>query len=312
MKLLISEFMDETAVDSLRARFKVSYEPALADRRADLLGLLGDADALIVRNRTRVDAALLHAAPSLRVIGRLGVGLDNIDEAACAARGIEVILATGANALSVAEYVICTAMLLLRGAYSASSEVAAGAWPRTALSEGRETAAKTLGIVGFGAIGQLTAKLAHGLGMRVLAHDALMPSEASAWRESRVKRSALGELLRQSDVVSLHVPLSPATRDLINAERIANMKPDAIVINTSRGGIVSETALAAALRDGHLGGAALDVFDEEPLKAGSPLAGVPNLILTPHIAGVTRESNRRVSSLVAEKVGDALDRWRAA
>jgi len=171
MRVVISEFMDEAAVGSLARRFDVRYDAKLVDRRDDLLAGLADADALIVRNRTQVDAALLARAPKLRVVGRLGVGLDNIDVAACAARGIEVIPATGANALAVAEYVVCTAMLLLRGAYHSSAEVAAGKWPRAALGEGRETAGKTLGVVGFGGIGRLVAKLAQGLGMKVLATD---------------------------------------------------------------------------------------------------------------------------------------------
>ncbi len=154
MKIVIAEFMDEAAVSTLRSRFDVVYDPALVDRRAELLKLLGDAPALIVRNRTRVDAEMLAAAPKLRVVGRLGVGLDNIDVAACKARGIEVIPATGANALAVAEYVIASVMVLLRGAYLSSAEVAGGKWPRTRLSEGRETAGRTLGLVGFGGIGR--------------------------------------------------------------------------------------------------------------------------------------------------------------
>ena len=154
-----------------------SPEPTLVDDIQQLTTALKSADALIVRNRTQVDAALIASAPRLRVVGRLGVGLDNIDTAVCAARGIEVIVATGANAVSVAEYVLTTAMLLLRGAYASSSEVGAGEWPRLKLSQGREICGKTLGLIGFGSIGQLTAQRAQSLGMRVIAHDALF-SEA--------------------------------------------------------------------------------------------------------------------------------------
>ena len=150
MEIAISEFMDSAAVDALRARFSVVYDSTLADRRADLRRVMDGAPALIVRNRTRIDAELLASAPRLRVVGRLGVGLDNIDVPACQARGIEIIAATGANALAVAEYVIGTVMMLLRGAYLSSTEVAAGKWPRTQLSEGRETTGRTLGLVGFG------------------------------------------------------------------------------------------------------------------------------------------------------------------
>ncbi len=308
MRVVVAEFMDEAAVASLRGKFDVTFDAQLVDRHSELLAALADADALVVRNRTRVNAELLGAAPKLRVVGRLGVGLDNIDVAACQARGIRVIPATGANALAVAEYVVCAAMLLLRGAYLSSEAVGAGKWPRGPLGEGRETAGKTLGIVGFGGIGRLVAKLALGLGMKVVASDALIPADSPAWREAGVTRASLDELLAASDAVTLHVPLAPETRHLIDAGRIARMKSGAILINTARGGVVDEAALAGALRSGRLGGAALDVFETEPLPAGSPLAGVPNLVLTPHVAGVTREANERVSALIAREVADALSR----
>jgi (S)-sulfolactate dehydrogenase len=166
MHILISEFMDAPAVDALRQRFKVRYEPELVEQRDALLAAAADADALIVRNRSKVDAALLQAAPRLRAVGRLGVGLDNIDLDGCAARNIAVIPATGANARAVAEYVVGAMLMLLRGAYGSTAEVAAGAWPRNALSQGLEAHNRMLGIVGFGGIGRLTASLAQGLGMR--------------------------------------------------------------------------------------------------------------------------------------------------
>jgi (S)-sulfolactate dehydrogenase len=308
MKVLITEFMDEAAVATLGAKFDVRHDAQLADRRGELLASVADVDAVIVRNRTQVDQALLASAPKLRVVGRLGVGLDNIDVAACKARGIQVIPASGANALAVAEYVICTVMLLLRGQYLASAAVAAGEWPRGALGEGRETAGKTLGIVGFGGIGRLTARLAQALGMKVIAADAMIPVDSPMWRDTGVARRELDGLLAESDAVTLHVPLTRETRHLIDAARIERMKPGAVLVNSARGSVVDETALVAALRAGRLGGAALDVFEHEPVPAGSPLAGVPNLVLTPHVAGVTRESNARVSSMIAEKVAEALTR----
>ena len=306
MHIVICEFMDEAAVGALRRHFDVAYDPGLVERRAELLEKLAGAQALVVRNRTRVDAGLLAAAPALRVVGRLGVGLDNIDLDACAAHKVQVIPATGANALAVAEYVIASTMLLLRGAYTSSAEMGAGLWPRARLSEGRETGGKTLGLVGFGAIGRLTARLATGLGMRVIACDPMLAADAPVWRETGVVCVGLEELLGTADAVSLHVPLTAGTRGLMDARRLALMKPDAVLINPARGGIVDEAALADALRGGRLGGAALDVFDTEPLGAGSALAGIPNLLLTPHIGGVTRESNERVSSLIADKVADFL------
>ena len=306
MKILISEFMDEAAVASLKAGFDTTYDATLVDRRDELLAKLKDADALIVRNRTQVNAEILAAAPKLKVVGRLGVGLDNIDLPACKARNVAVIPATGANALAVAEYVIATAMMLLRGTYVSTPAVAAGQWPRGPLSNGREIGGKTLGVVGFGGIGQLTARLAKGLGMRVVASDPMINAAAPVWKETGATCRTLDELLTESDVVSLHIPLAPETRNLMNAARLAMMKPDAVLINSARGSIIDEAALAATLRAKQLGGAALDVFDAEPLKAGSPLADCPNLILTPHIAGVTAESNTRVSSMIAERVAAYL------
>ena len=305
-KIVISEFMDAPAVEALAREFDVDYRPKLVDEPAALEAALGAARAWIVRNRTPVRGALLAAARELRVVGRLGVGLDNIDVAACEARGIQVIPATGANAESVAEYVVTVALVLLRGAYFSTRAVEAGTWPRQTLSQGREARGKTLGIVGFGNIGRLTAAKAQALGMRVVAHDpALDPSDA-AWRSLDAPPRSLDALLAESDVVSLHIPLTPGTRGLLGRERLSKMKRDAVLVNTARGGVVDEGALAAMLREGRLGGAALDVFEAEPLAAGSPLAGAPRLLLTPHIAGVTVESNERVSALIAERVAAAL------
>ena len=304
--IVISEFMDESAVQSLRGDFDVRHEPSLVDRPAELHAAMQLADALIVRNRTQVDAALIASAPRLRVVGRLGVGLDNIDTTVCSARGIEVIAATGANAVSVAEYVVTTAMMLLRGVYGASAAVAAGRWPRAQLSQGQEIRGKTLGLIGFGSIGRVTARLAHNLGMQVIAHDPLVAVADAAWREHGVEHRSFEALLAEADVVSLHVPLIAQTRGMLSASRIGSMKRGAMVINTARGGIVDEGAVIDALRAGVLGGAALDVFEHEPLAATSGWADVPNLILTPHVAGVTAEANARVSALIAQRVSTSL------
>ncbi|MBL8516480.1 MAG: hydroxyacid dehydrogenase [Betaproteobacteria bacterium] len=306
MRILISEFMDSDAVRSLEGRFDVHYDPKLVDQPDELATRAADCDALIVRNRTQVRGALLAGAKRLRVVGRLGVGLDNIDCDACRDRGIEVIPATGANTVAVAEYVIATAFMLLRGAYLSSPDVAAGRWPRAALSEGRELAGKTLGLVGFGGIGRHTAMLARALGMAAIAHDPAIAENDAAWQASGVAPTTLDALLSRADVISLHVPLVPATRHLIDARRIATMKPSAVLINTARGGVIDEAALALALREGRLAGAALDVFETEPLPDGSALADTPRLLLTPHIAGVTAESNERVSALIAERVAAHL------
>jgi (S)-sulfolactate dehydrogenase len=252
-----------------------------------------------------VRGALLEAATQLQVVGRLGVGLDNIDVAACEARGIAVYPASGANDLSVAEYVITAALMLLRRAWFASARVVAGEWPRTELM-GRELAGKRLGLVGYGAIARVTSRMARDLGMSVVAYDPLLPADHSAW--AGASPLPLPELLATSDVVSLHVPLTDATRNMIDAAALAGMRRGAILVNAARGGIVDEAALCLALRSGHLGGAALDVFAREPVDAagGALFAGVPNLILTPHIAGVTDESNVRVSAVTAEAVARHL------
>jgi (S)-sulfolactate dehydrogenase len=306
MRIVISEFMDDEAVDTLRDGFEVRYEPDLVDHREELLRAVVDADALIVRNRCRVDAALLQHAGTLKAVGRLGVGLDNIDVGACEARGIAVLPATGANARAVAEYVIATVLLLLRGAYGATAEVAAGAWPRLALSSGLEANGRTLGIAGFGAIGRLVARLARGLDMRVVGYDPLLKNDDPAWRAASVTPVDLDTLLAHSDAVTLHVPLTESTRGLLDARRLATMKPEAVLVNTARGGIIDEAALAQALREGKLRGAAIDVFETEPMPAGHVLSQAPRLIMTPHVAGLTAEANTRVSAMVAERIIAAL------
>jgi (S)-sulfolactate dehydrogenase len=305
-RIVITEFMDERAVAQLAAVHDVLYDAKLVDDMPRLLAEAATADAVVVRNRTQVRGELLAALARCTVVGRLGVGLDNIDVAACEARGLQVIPATGANALSVAEYVVGTALLLLRGAYQSSAAVAQGQWPRNALSNGREAGGKLLGLIGFGSIGQLTARLAQGLGLRVIAHDALMPADHPAFAHNGVACVNLDALVVSADVVSLHVPLVDGTRGLFDAKRIAAMKPGAVLINTARGGIVDEVALAAALKSGHLGGAAIDVFGTEPLAASPHFQDCPNLLLTPHIAGVTAEANERVSFLIADKLLEAL------
>lgn len=301
--IVIPEFMDPEPVERLRAKYSVRWEEDLWNRRGDLEAAMADAAALIVRNRTQVDAGLVAAAPKLRVVGRLGVGLDNIDLDACRARGIAVCPAIGANADAVGEYVMAAALLLLRrAAFSGSERLMRGEWPRQEMGEGLECAGRTLGLIGFGSIGQVTAAKARALGCRTLGFDAFMAAGDPAWRDT--ERTDLGDLLARSDIVTLHCPLTPQTRGLIGASEIAAMRPGAILINTARGGIVVEAALAAALRTGHLGGAAIDVFDTEPITADTAalFAGLPNVILTPHIAGITVESNKRISEVTVNNV----------
>lgn len=305
--IVISEFLDEAAISAVLKGRDVFYDPKLVDDAPRLHAALKEARAVVVRNRTQVRGALLAAAPKLRVVGRLGVGLDNIDLDACKARGIDVFPASGANDIAVAEYVIAAAMSLVRRAYSSSAAVAGGTWPRNALIGG-EVYGRTLGLVGYGAIARETASRARALGMTIAAYDPYLPADDAHWRG--VRNLPLHRLLADADVISLHTPLTAETRHMIGAAAIAEMKPSAILINAARGGVVDEEALAAALKAGRLAGAALDVFEEEPLGAasGAKFSGLQNVILTPHIAGVTEESNVRVSRVTLEKVAAALDR----
>lgn len=301
--IVVTEFLDPGPIEALKHYYSVHVDTGLWNNRAELEALAADAIGLIVRNRTRVDAALLEKAPKLKVIGRLGVGLDNIDVPACKARGVTVCPALGANAVSVAEYVIATALIFLRGpAYFGTARLAAGEWPREDMSRGHEAAGCRFGIIGYGSIGQIVGLRAQGLGMHVVAHDDFLPAEHPAWELA--ERATLDELLDTCDVVTLHCPLTPETRGLIGARELARMRKGAILINTARGGIVDERALADALRSGHLGGAAVDVFTAEPIDAttAAVFRDVPNLILTPHIAGVTAESNARISTVTVENV----------
>jgi (S)-sulfolactate dehydrogenase len=303
--IVVTEFMDETAVARMTARWPTLYAADLVDRPDDLRAALADARALIVRNRTQVDAALLAHAPHLRQVGRLGVGLDNIALDACAARDVQVHPATGANDDAVAEYVVCATMILLRPAFLMSSQVGAGAWPRDR-AIGREIAGAQVGLVGLGRTAQKTARLLAALGMHVAAFDPMLPGDHPAWQD--VERLDLATLLGRADVVSLHVPLTSHTRHFIDAAALTLMRHGAVLINAARGGVVDEAAVAAALIAGRLGGAALDVFEQEPLRTeAAKFHGVPNLLLTPHIAGVTEESNVRVSALIATVILQALE-----
>ena len=305
--IVITEFMDAPSVARLAERFDTVYDPGLAERAERIPRLLARARALVVRNRTRVTDELLAEGPRLRVVGRLGVNLDNIDVAAAEARGLRVVPAVGTSDDSVAEYVVAMVLHLLRGAYAASGEVAAGAWPRTRLI-GREASGKTLGLVGYGAVARKTAARARALGMAIAAFDPFVPAGDPAWGGT-ARIETLPALLAAADAVSLHVPLTEATRHLVDAATLSAMRPEAVLINAARGGVVDEAALADALRAGTIAGAALDVFEVEPLprSAGAVFADCPNLVLTPHIAGVTEESNARIGAMIADAVISSLE-----
>lgn len=303
--VLVSEFMDGSALAFLENRLSVDYAPNLFDDQQTLMQRVSAVDALIVRNRTPVTRELLNHAGQLKVVGRLGVGLDNIDLDAAKQANIQVLPATGANAVAVAEYVMSALLHLRRPMTSGFQAMVGGDWPREQFIGG-EISGKTLGLIGFGQIAQIVAKRAAAFGMRIAYFDPYI--DASEHHSVATAVSSLDELLALSDSVSIHVPLTEDTHRLMNSQRLALMKSGAILINTSRGGIVDERALIHHIQTGHLGGAALDVFEHEPLDElkGARFDGIDALILTPHIAGVTHESNRRVSQVTAENVLRAL------
>ncbi|HYJ24107.1 MAG TPA: hydroxyacid dehydrogenase [Acidimicrobiia bacterium] len=305
-KILVTEYLPDEYLELLRTLHDVEYDPDLCTDRGRLLDRMSGVEALFTRNRTRVDDELLASGHDLRVVGRLGVGLDNIDMNRCEQAGVLVISALGENAVSVAEYAIGAMLVLIRGVYGMTSSMVAGEWPRQGHAFGHELMGKTLGLVGYGSIARQVATRAAGLGMEVIAHDPFVSADDAAW--TLVRNVDLESLLGTSDVISVHVPLSDDTRNLIDEPALARMKPTAILINTSRGGIVDETALADALLDGKLGGAALDVFASEPLgpEPAAVFATVPNLLLTPHVAGNTRESVDRVARTIVEQVMTVL------
>ncbi|HEU4894805.1 MAG TPA: hydroxyacid dehydrogenase [Acidimicrobiia bacterium] len=304
--VLIPEYLPDPNLEQLADRVDVVYDPDLHANRDGLLSAIGPASAVLIRNRTVVDEALIRSAPALKVVGRLGVGLDNVDVAALERSEVELIVAKGGNAVSVAEYVIAAMLVCQRGVFGMTRSMLAGEWPRQGHAFGREMKDKTLGLVGFGSIAREVAKRAAGLEMRILAHDPYLNDDDAAWGE--VEPVGFEDLLTRSDVVSIHVPLDEQTRGLIDAGALAAMREGATLINTSRGGIVDEAALAAALRSGEIGSAALDVFSTEPLgpEAAATFEGLDNLVLTPHLAGNAIEAVDRIATSIVEAVLDVL------
>ena len=304
-RVIITEFMDESEVSRLSSHHEVLYNPDLHSNINSLLDSITDTQALIIRNKTLVNRELIDASKDLRVIGRLGVGLDNIDTTYCREKGISIVIADGANTDSVAEYVVTGLLVLFRGIMDSTSRIINGEWPRGDFI-GTEVKGKTLGIVGLGSIGRAVAQKVKLLGMRVVGTDVNIEKDDPVWGEFNVQYREFSDLVRISDAVTMHVPLNNDTKGLFDDYALQNMRKGAILINTSRGGIVDEDALVKYLKNGHLGGAMLDVFESEPLTESRPFAGLPNLILTPHIAGVTVESNRRVSCMIVDQVIEHL------
>lgn len=276
----------------------------LADAgRERLLGELADADALLVRSRTKVDAELLAAAPRLSVVGRAGVGVDNVDVAAASARGVLVINAPTGNVVSAVEHTFALLLALLRRVREASVSLAAGKWEKSKFV-GSELAGKTLGIVGLGQVGSRVAARARAFEARLLGHDPYLPVEKG--REMGVALVSLEELLEGSDVVTLHATATEGGRPLLGPTEFQRMKPGSFLVNVARGSLVDRAALHDALVSGHLAGAALDVFDPEPPDPNDPILKLPNVLATPHLGASTVEAQERVSLQTAEAVAEAL------
>jgi D-3-phosphoglycerate dehydrogenase len=300
--VVVSDPIAKAGLALLAARPEIEVVPVVDDP-AGLARALPRADVLLVRSATRVTAELIAAGGRLKLIGRAGMGVDNIDLAAATRRGIVVLNTPGANTVSAAEHTFALLLALARRVPWAADSMRAGAWNRGAFG-GTELAGKLLGIVGLGRIGAHVAAIARGFGMRLVAHDPLVPASRGA--DLGVALVSLDELLADADVVTLHLPIGPETQHLLDARRLALMKPTALLVNTARGGLVDEAALCGALERSALGGAALDVFDREPLPADSPLRTAPRLVLTPHLAASTAEAQERVSVELCAAVRDAL------
>ncbi|NJE29922.1 hydroxyacid dehydrogenase [Thermococcus sp. 18S1] len=302
MKVLVAAPLHEKAIDVLKnAGFEIVYEEYPDEAR--LLELVGDVEAIIVRSKPKVTRKVIEAAPKLKVIGRAGVGLDNIDLEAAKERGIKVVNSPGASSRSVAELAVALMFNVARKVAFADRKMREGTWAKKQ-AMGIELEGKTLGVVGFGRIGYEVARIAHALGMKVLLYDPY-PNEERA-KEVGGTFASLEDLLRESDVVTLHVPLIDATYHLINEERLKLMKPTAILINAARGAVVDTEALVKALQEGWIAGAGLDVFEEEPLPADHPLTKLDNVVLTPHIGASTVEAQMRAGVQVAEQIVEAL------
>ncbi|MDP4098734.1 hydroxyacid dehydrogenase [Paenibacillus sp. P96] len=302
MKIVIAEHIADSGLEMLQSSGnELVYDPGLWADRGRLEDAVITADALIVRNQTRVDVPLLAKMVKTVAIGRLGVGLDNIDVHEAKRRNIAVISAKNANASSVAEYVIAAIFTFTRPLLVASEDVKAGGWDRKRFG-GHEIAGKTLGLIGIGEIGHRTAVRAKALGMKVIGSDPRLSGYDFAAAESGIRLASMEEVLQSSDCVSLHIPLLPDTKGLINKAAIEQMQPHAYLINTSRGGVVDEQALYEALLHRRIAGAMLDVLSVEPPPPDHPLLSLDSCVITPHVAGLTEEANHRTSELIAAEL----------
>src|SRR5574341_1342911 len=301
-RVLVADDLSAEGVRILRdAGLEVDVKVGL--KPEELEAVIGQYDGLAVRSATKVTARVLEQATRLRVVGRAGVGVDNVDLAAATRRGVVVMNTPGGSSVTVAELTLAMMLALSRHIAQATASIRAGKWEKKRF-QGHELAGKTLGVVGIGNIGSVVVERCQGLKMRVVAYDPFISAEAAARLGAVVV--PLEEIWRQCDVVSLHVPLTDQTRNLVNAQTLAAMKKGALLVNCARGGLVDEKALAASLASGHLGGAAFDVFEKEPVPPDSPLLKLDSFICTPHIGASTREAQAAVAVAIAEQIAAYL------
>ena len=302
-KVLISDSLSPAAVQIFKDRgLAVEFQPKLGSDKARLAELIGDFDGLAVRSATKVTAKLIEQAKNLKVIGRAGIGVDNVDIPAATAKGIIVMNTPFGNSITTAEHAITLMLALARQIPQADSSTQAGKWEKNRFM-GVEITGKTLGIIGCGNIGSIVADRAHGLRMKVVAYDPFLSPERAL--DLGVEKVELGELFRRADFITLHTPLTDKTRNIVDAGAIATMKKGVRIINCARGGLVDEAALRQALDSGQVAGAAFDVFVEEPATQ-NPLFGHPNVVCTPHLGAATTEAQENVALQIAEQMSDYL------
>jgi D-3-phosphoglycerate dehydrogenase len=301
IKVLISDKLSPAAVEIFQKRgIEADVKTGLSP--AELRTIIGEYDGLAVRSATKVTRELLEAAPNLKVVGRAGIGVDNVDVKSATARGVVVMNTPYGNAITTAEHAIAMMFALARQIPEASASTKAGRWEKNRFM-GVELFGKTLGLIGCGNIGSIVADRAQGLKMRVIAYDPYL-TEARAV-DLGVEKVELDELLSRADCITLHTPLTEATRNILSREAIAKLRSGVRIINCARGGLVDEAALADAIRSGHVAGAALDVFETEPASE-SPLFGLENVVCTPHLGAATSEAQENVALQIAEQMSDFL------
>ena len=299
MKVLVADELSAEGLETLRKAPDITVDVRTGLKPADLKAILGDYDALAVRSATKVTAEVLEAPGKLKVIGRAGVGVDNIDVEAATRKGITVMNTPGGNSVAVAELTLGLMLALHRLLVPAITVTKSGKWEKKRFAKGHELFRKTVGLVGFGNIGQLVAQRCMAFGTTVIAYD---PHPAEASRRLGVQIVPLDELFRRADIVSLHLPLMDNTRNMVSRALLGSMKKGSYLINCARGGIVDEAALAEVLKDGTLAGAAMDVFVTEPPPADHPLLALENFLCTPHLGASTEEGQLACANQLAEQL----------